>query len=1682
MEVNNNSAELEEGEASCYYKDDGDEKIDLDTRFAYIGEKLDQVLGHVQKNFEGEAFTENLGALYGGYGSFLPTCKRSPSMLSTPKAPLGNCNTSRSPKSSMEGASQNLKASSKALPTVRPGTSSPIAPLSHKSRVVGGVLSKEDSCVPSTQVSERCSLKDEMSNRSSNPTNQRTLKVRIKMNSDNTSRKNVAIYSGLGLNSPSSSFGNSPDESGEMPPASQVTADESPTDIIQVMTSFPVPGHGLMSPLHDSLICLTRKKKLHLQKMVPQYKGPQEHSSLSASARGNGKLSKESNVEVTGKGEKQVEQKIENVKNVKKDMKILIKKKSGTDTLGGKELLSNGYKSLQLSNSAGDVSDCAKVTHRTPDPWVTNGNEVKGRSFSELAKQESLESISGHGCFKNEKQISRCGSLEKVRKQSVKNSYKDGPVRDGGKNMAYKLSASIDLPFKCKEEVDLHPQNAGEETTYHDQEKTYVPGKKEKLSFQGKIKSKGKLSDEKQPVNLTNENLGVEMGTVPKDEMNGGYGVSLSSRKVHKLKLQKERVRDNRRDSLAGKVLEQRDKLDVAERPIDVTYKSSKDKPNENLSDRKADNRLMSGGSVKDASATCRPTIKNEVASEIVPVAAAPYVIEEDWVCCDSCQKWRLLPFGKKPDQLPEKWLCSMLDWLGPGMNQCDISEEETTKALNALYQPPSSESLTNPLAHANGTASVVPSVHAQHLDQNYQNHSSNSMSNMVKKRHGVKETQNAVSSDGVLKPYLQEPVKSTSLKDMNQPPLEPNTMKKSTDQQMSYLENLGMKENIAKQKEKQICGGDANRVRLKYKKDTDHYICCTSKKARREDMLNADKDQSSDFDLGRVGLTSGNGVLTHVLDQDGIYNDLCHSEDTKDKLQISARKPGHKTQNSLDDGPLDLRTCSKRDPMKKKRNREWEDNQNNVETFSNSVHDGKVYMKEESSESGSWREKKARILKIEGNESSTSNIDDKSDRMSRVTKIVVSSTRAHPIDAMKKDRNGVKDQHPRNYSKRNTSQQTLEGANGLRRDLGSAHVSLAATSSSSKVSGSRIIRGDIEEVKGSPVESVSSSPLRTSNSDRLTLAKRDGFVKDEPICGGFSLTSNSKRCWDGDGNGSVDRFGNTRTEKFSDCIPPESHKFSMVGYQDGDACGNDDSLGQHGQFLSDQHDLLHCHHDVRENKNHPEDAVFLKRSGKGSCLQSKDNFRGSTSDLDRDKMKILDPVNEYSKKSQRYASEIDRNHDVRNNLTEECSIKPVTVKDEKHRVSRWDNMGHGLSGSAAETQTKQKGYEVADEKLGATEFPIRKGAPHQNMNQDFGCDQKQNKSRSGKPKSSSHSHGESKEGEEGVERKEGARSRGSQAVAWPEREVVFQGLPMSSAVNGNVQKSLKQCGTATTKSGVNRNVEHLMSGHQGARDVNASSPVISASGQIATKILNEARSLRDKAEQSKNGGFHDVSSVAYFQAAQKFLQGASLLESCGNEKGKHEDMTPLQVYSSTAKLCEFCAHEYEKLKEVASAALAYKCMEVAYMRVVYCKHSSISRDRHELQATLNMPHQGESPSSSASDIDNLTNQVTAEKAILSKCIGSHVAGNHHVARNRPKILRLLDFTQDVNWAMEASRKSQSAFAAACLTLEDAHKNDCISSIRRVIEFSFQDVEEFVCLVELAMKAIGQSKFGGARD
>ena len=65
---------------------------------------------------------------------------------------------------------------------------------------------------------------------------------------------------------------------------------------------------------------------------------------------------------------------------------------------------------------------------------------------------------------------------------------------------------------------------------------------------------------------------------------------------------------------------------------------------------------------------------------------------------------------------------------------------------------------------------------------------------------------------------------------------------------------------------------------------------------------------------------------------------------------------------------------------------------------------------------------------------------------------------------------------------------------------------------------------------------------------------------------------------------------------------------------------------------------------------------------------------------------------------------------------------------------------------------------------------------------------------------------------------------------------------------------------------------------------------------------------------------------------------------------------------------------------------------------------------------------------------------------------------------------------------MDASRKSQKAFAAANIILEEAQNKEGITSVKRVIDFSFQDVEELIRLVRLAIEAISCKGFTGGKD
>ncbi|XP_010474899.1 PREDICTED: uncharacterized protein LOC104754405 isoform X2 [Camelina sativa] len=283
----------------------------------------------------------------------------------------------------------------------------------------------------------------------------------------------------------------------------------------------------------------------------------------------------------------------------------------------------------------------------------------------------------------------------------------------------------------------------------------------------------------------------------------------------------------------------------------------------------------------------------------------------------------------------------------------------------------------------------------------------------------------------------------------------------------------------------------------------------------------------------------------------------------------------------------------------------------------------------------------------------------------------------------------------------------------------------------------------------------------------------------------------------------------------------------------------------------------------------------------------------------------------------------------------------------------------------------------------------------------------------------------------------------------------------------------------SNTKKQILRNDNHSVTHNEGSRNqkqngsrhkdhVGLSPLKKESTSQAVSNSIKEATDLKHMADRLKSAGSNHESTGVYFQAALKFLHGASLLESSGTARSR-------DIYGSTAKLCAFCAHEYEKNKDMGAAALAYKCMEVAYLRITYASHGNIGRCRYELQAALQVIPSGESPSF-ASDGENSNHTLAAEKVALSNTVRSSpsVTGNHVISSgNNSSLSQLLAFSQHVNAAMDASRKAQIAFAAA--KGKSKHSNDDgITSIKRALDFNFQDMEKLLHVVRLAMESINR--------
>ncbi|KAK8954612.1 hypothetical protein KSP39_PZI002718 [Platanthera zijinensis] len=237
-----------------------------------------------------------------------------------------------------------------------------------------------------------------------------------------------------------------------------------------------------------------------------------------------------------------------------------------------------------------------------------------------------------------------------------------------------------------------------------------------------------------------------------------------------------------------------------------------------------------------------------------------------------------------------------------------------------------------------------------------------------------------------------------------------------------------------------------------------------------------------------------------------------------------------------------------------------------------------------------------------------------------------------------------------------------------------------------------------------------------------------------------------------------------------------------------------------------------------------------------------------------------------------------------------------------------------------------------------------------------------------------------------------------------------------------------------------------------------------------ALMAMKEARELKHAADRMKNVEQELERATIYFQAALKFLQAASLSEPSSVENMKYEELNEsLKIYIETAAFCEFCALEYDRSKEIAFSALAYKCAEVAYFKVAFLKSHFASKDHQELQETIHAFWPADSPSSSTSDLVNLNHPGALEKITCAKVVSSLQNSDSHAIASRHSLHRWLDYAQVSVSALEASRKSQNALAVASASLG---KNGCdsIASLKETLNFGFHNVEELLRRIRASME------------
>lgn len=630
---------------------------------------------------------------------------------------------------------------------------------------------------------------------------------------------------------------------------------------------------------------------------------------------------------------------------------------------------------------------------------------------------------------------------------------------------------------------------------------------------------------------------------------------------------------------------------------------------------------------------------------------------------------------------------------------------------------------------------------------------------------------------------------------------------------------------------------------------DADQYRSGTPKKLKTEDACYDEKQLKAGKGLKKVGLNSRNGLPSKASGMDmRKYDEYCLPEDEQDKLLVPVKKVGDQAQVLSGGGSFNVKNNSKNvHSVKKRKLKDWLDNEKHNGSFSLQ---GDKQCGKEHNASGFPKEKKSRILNIEAK--SVTEVDDKLNKGGM--RQVCLSGRKDQMPVGSEVKFVDKAQKPRKHRKNTASHQSLDGIDPLGKDLGSRQLPLAATSSSSKVSGSHRAKTYLEDVRGSPVESVTSSPLRTSNLNKHILSVGNISGKDGASKGGLSSIGSRKSADNREGKVSV----KLKEDRISYNLHPASHSFSSMQYRVEDAkdkvrvqaktsseVKNDHLLEVEGGVPVEQHGNCanDLHYEEKVNKNNQESDLSWQKSGMVTSLHSKEKDWRSGSQVGIDKTKLSALENGYSKNGGRHVSAVDPCYHASGPETRnDAKCSSPKSKREIDSISQKNALRNGSVETGKQTELKQKDFENSVLKVDARCSTDKKTTSQQNLIQDFEEGNKANhvypESRDGNSKVLTTSVGE-------VER--ATLYVGSKTAPGFQKGDVTNEHPVHVSGNGDVAKLMRKSVDVSSNVGVKYNPENFPD-----QQPTVLSPVQTNSSQTAFNTLEEATKLKDRADHYK--------------------------------------------------------------------------------------------------------------------------------------------------------------------------------------------------------------------------------------